>query len=106
MKKAIFFDPERKRWRRVRRVMLPLGVVITFTVAFFFSTLFHDQRMESFSLPEIKRPLHRLSEKEPHVKLRKAGTTHRKTSLPPSQIPMNADEGLRAAYYVPWDEGS
>jgi cellulose synthase/poly-beta-1,6-N-acetylglucosamine synthase-like glycosyltransferase/peptidoglycan/xylan/chitin deacetylase (PgdA/CDA1 family)/spore germination protein YaaH len=35
-----------------------------------------------------------------------ARLTHRKTTLRPSQVPLNTGESLRAAYYVPYDEAS
>src|SRR6266849_6287649 len=52
-----------------------------------------------------KHILRALKERE-HRKKTKAKGTHRKTQAPPSQVVLNADEGIRAAYYVTWDAAS
>src|SRR5947208_12910551 len=41
-----------------------------------------------------------------HRRKTKAKNTHRKTKAPPSQVVLNTDEGIRAAYYVTWDAAS
>jgi len=56
-------------------------------------------------MPEQKRNWHTLKQKE-HRKKPTTKGAHRKTKAPPSQVELNADEGIRAAYYVTWDAAS
>ncbi len=105
MAKPIFFDPERKRWKRLRLALNVLGVFTTALVAFFAVSMVRATKVESLNLPE-ERPLYRpLKESEKHRYLRKAAT-HRKTATAPSQVVLNSGEGIRAAFYVTWDAGS
>src|SRR5438270_1722171 len=103
MSKPIFYDPERKRWKRLRLITDPLGLAITLVIVFFVYSMFRDETLNAFSLPESRRPLKSLKE---HQKPPKRRNTHRKTLVAPSQVALNSGEGIRAAYYVPWDEGS
>src|SRR5947208_10259567 len=41
-----------------------------------------------------------------HRRKPKRKNTHRKTEASPSEVELNADEGIRAAYYVTWDAAS
>ena len=103
MSKPIFYDPERKRWKRLRLITDPLGLAITLVIVFFVYSMFRDETLNAFSLPESRRPLKSLKE---HQKPPRRRNTHRKTQVAPSQVALNSGEGIRAAYYVPWDEGS
>jgi peptidoglycan-N-acetylglucosamine deacetylase len=110
MAKPVFYDPRQSRWRRLRRMFDLLGVSITLLVAFFVYSALRDEHLPDLLLPQIKRPFHSLSEKEKErakEKRRQAIVrTHRKTKKAPSQVTLNADEGIRAAFYVPWDAAS
>jgi cellulose synthase/poly-beta-1,6-N-acetylglucosamine synthase-like glycosyltransferase/peptidoglycan/xylan/chitin deacetylase (PgdA/CDA1 family)/spore germination protein YaaH len=108
MTKQVFYDPQRKRWKRLRRVfdiVALLGVVI--------GVLFVIGLVRMTPLPELllAPPKHNYSplplettpakgSQKPH------GPTHRKTTVPPSQVTLNSGEGLRAAYYVEDDPAS
>ena len=107
MTKQVFFDPQRKRWKRLRlmqNVFVLLGLVL--------GTVFIVGLMRMKPLPELslgtqKRNYRSLS----NPLLLKAGqklhrSAHRKTDLKPSDVPLNSGEGLRAAYYVEDDPAS
>lgn len=105
MATAVFYDPERKRWRHLRRVFDVTGVTLTLLVVFFFYTLFKEEKLDSLVLPEPKRPYRALKEKERRRSpVRKVA--HRQTTAAPSQVALNSGEGIRAAFYVQWDAGS
>ncbi|HTD23799.1 MAG TPA: polysaccharide deacetylase family protein [Terriglobales bacterium] len=106
MAKPVFLDPQRKRWKRLRLITDPLGVVLTVVIVFFAYSLFRDEHLTNLLLPEMRRPLKAL--KEPGRKVRRHATTSRRNRPPSSQVAPNSDsdEGVRAAFYVPWDEAS
>src|SRR5258708_1353503 len=106
MSKSVFYDPERKRWGRLRILFSVLGAVISGLVVFFIVTVFfQSEPLPHILLPETKRSLRTLKERE-HRRPTKAKNTHRKTKAAPSQVVLNTDEGIRAAYYVTWDTAS
>ena len=105
--KQIFFDPQRKRWKRLRRVLDIGAVVITLVLAgVIFNTLRTHPLPELF-LPLAKHNLRALHDRTPLLKgVKPAALPRRKTTRPPSAIPLNTGEGLRAAYYAPDDATS
>jgi len=106
MAKQVFFDPQQKRWTRLRLLFDVLGLLISGLALFFIiSIFFQKESLPKTLLPESRRNLHALKEKEQRRKTRAKGT-HRKTQAPPSEVELNADEGIRAAYYVTWDAAS
>ncbi|HZD94200.1 MAG TPA: polysaccharide deacetylase family protein, partial [Candidatus Sulfotelmatobacter sp.] len=106
MVKSIFYDPERKRWGRLRVLFSVLGAIITGLVLFFIVTVFvQADPLPHLTMPEQKRNLRALKERE-HRRASKAKNTHRKTKAPSSEVVLNTDEGIRAAYYVTWDAAS
>src|SRR6202008_1672006 len=110
MAKPVFYDPEQSRWRLLRRLFDVLGVSITLLVIFFVYIAIRDEQLPGLFLPELKRPYHALKEKEREKEREKKKLaslrTRRKTKKPPSQVTLNADEGIRAAFYVQWDAAS
>jgi peptidoglycan-N-acetylglucosamine deacetylase len=104
MPKQVFFDPQGKRWKRIRRVLDVLGVLFTVLLIFFVVTVFSATNIQQILFPEQKKPYHALQQKErKHPK--KIGS-HRKTKIAPSQVVLNKDEGIRGAFYVTWDAAS
>ncbi len=103
--KQIFYDPERKRWRRLRLVLDTSVIVITLLAVFFVVSIIRGSSVPGVSLPEVKKPYHALKENQKRKPLRRANT-HRKTQKPASQVVLNADEGIRGAFYVQWDAAS
>ena len=53
--KPVFFDPEGKRWRRLRLVLDTTVIVITLLVIFFVFTIFLGSTVPGVNLPEVKR---------------------------------------------------
>jgi cellulose synthase/poly-beta-1,6-N-acetylglucosamine synthase-like glycosyltransferase/spore germination protein YaaH/peptidoglycan/xylan/chitin deacetylase (PgdA/CDA1 family) len=103
--KAIFYDPQRKRWRRLRRLFDAIAVILTIILLTFSFSLLKGTSLSSLVLPDQKRPIHALKEKElRHAK--RPPTARRKTKKPASQVVLNTNEGIRAAFYVTWDAGS
>jgi len=105
MAKAVFHDPQRKRWKSLRIVFDIAAALVSISVAIFLFTLARNTPLPSLLLPDQKRPYHAIKEKErrhppKHV------STHRGSKTPPSQVVLNSAEGIRGAFYVTWDAGS
>src|SRR6201993_881264 len=110
MAQPVFYDPRRARWKRLRRLFDILGVSITLLIGFFIYSAVRNERLPEFLLPQQKRPYRALKEKEKekareHRRLL-AHRSHRKSKTAPSQVTLNAEEGIRAAFYVPYDAAS
>ncbi|HYL93149.1 MAG TPA: glycosyltransferase, partial [Alphaproteobacteria bacterium] len=104
--KPVFYDPKKKRWGRLRWLLNVTGVVITGLVAFFIVTVFfHPEPLPRLLMPEQRRKLRALKERA-QVKRVQALGRHRRTPKAPSDVVLNTDEGIRAAYYVMWDAAS
>ncbi|HXY49157.1 MAG TPA: glycosyltransferase [Terriglobales bacterium] len=110
MAKPVFYDPRQSRWRRLRRFFDLLGLSITLLVGFFIYTAARNEQLPQFPWAEQKRPYHGLKEKEKEkAKERRrlaAQRTHRQSKEAPSTVTLNAEEGIRAAFYVQWDAAS
>ncbi len=105
MAKAVFHDPQRKRWKRLRIVFDVLAALVSLSIIVFVLTLMHSQPLPSLLLPGQKRPYHAIKEKE-RKHPPKHANTHRGSKTPPSQVVLNSEEGIRGAFYVTWDAGS
>src|SRR3954453_10963410 len=116
MAHPVFYDPKKARWRRLRRLLDIAGVLISAVVVVFIYTAIREP-LPKLLLPFEKRPYHAL--KEPFRTLRatekekarerrnlSARRSHRRTNAAPSMVRLNAEEGIRAAFYVPWDAAS
>ena len=105
MAKAVFHDPQRKRWKRLR---ILFDVVAALLLVFFvvsILSLLHSQPLPKLLLADQKRPYRALKEKErKHPPSAPAPTAGSKT--PPSQVVLNSEEGIRGAFYVTWDAAS
>ncbi|PYY16659.1 MAG: polysaccharide deacetylase [Acidobacteria bacterium] len=104
MAKPVFYDPQLKRWRNLRLLMHISGIVISLVVAVFMYTALRSEALPQTIWPELKRTYKPVRDTHKHAGA--ARGSHRKTKKPPSQVPLNEDEGLRAAFYVTWDKGS
>ncbi len=97
--KQVFYDPQRKRWKRLRRVIDVTVVVLTVVLAVFAFSVIKRQSLPELLLPSQKRNYKAL--KIPaDLKRTTQRPAHRRTHRKPSDIPLNSDEGLRAAFYV------
>ena len=103
--RQIFFDPHRKRWKRLRRVLDVAAVLSTLVVVGFIFNVMRAQRLPELLLPTPKHNYKALPDSLLHSSkaLRPA---RRKTERKPSEIPLNSGEGLRAAYYISDDPAS
>ena len=107
MIKPIFYDPERKRWKRLRRIFDIVAVLSTVVLVAFGINVLHRERLPELLLPIPKRNYRPLKDSYYQTKSRSSQRTlKRKRKLRPSDIPMNAGEGLRVAYYVDYDAAS
>ena len=107
MNKQVFYDPQRKRWRRLRRIFDILAFVGVVVGAVFIVGLIRIKPLPELLLATPKRNYRALvtpqdTSKPDHLNRSK----HRRTDLKPSDVPLNSGEGLRAAYYVEWDAAS
>jgi len=109
MNKQIFYDPQRKRWKRLRRVLDILALLGFLLIAVFLVGLLRMKPLPELSFQPYKRNYRTLANArtaalKPGQRLRRSA--HRKTDLKPSDVTLNSGEGLRAAYYVEWDPAS
>ncbi len=103
----IFYDPERKRWKRLRRILDAVAVLSTLVVVGFLFNVLRGQALPELLLPVPRHNYRALPDRTlPARAARPQRPAHRRSNRKPSEIEMNAGEGLRAAYYVPYDEAS
>src|SRR5213595_424537 len=116
MAQPVFYDPKRSRWKRLRRLLDLAGILISAVVVVFIYNAIREP-LPKLLLPFEKRPYHSL--KDPYRGLKEtekekarekrnliARRSHRRTKAAPSTVQLNTDEGIRAAFYVPWDAAS
>ncbi|PYV51770.1 MAG: polysaccharide deacetylase [Acidobacteria bacterium] len=116
MAQPVFYDPKRGRWKRLRTLLDIAGVLVSTVVIVFIYTATREP-LPKLLLPFEKRPYHSL--KDPYRGLKEtekekarekrnliARRSHRRTKAAPSTVQLNTDEGIRAAFYVPWDAAS
>jgi cellulose synthase/poly-beta-1,6-N-acetylglucosamine synthase-like glycosyltransferase/peptidoglycan/xylan/chitin deacetylase (PgdA/CDA1 family)/spore germination protein YaaH len=103
--KQIFFDPQRKRWKRLRRILDATAVLSTLILVGFIFNVFRAQHLPELLLPTPRHNYRALPEPAAHNG-KAARPAHRKSDRRPSEIPFNSGEGLRAAYYVQDDPAS
>ena len=113
MPKQVFYDPLQARWRRIRRIFDACATALTLVLVFFIYSALRSEPLPDLSLGAEKRPYHALKEKEKEkarekrrlATIARAGRA-RQRRKPPSQIKLNSEEGVRAAFYVSWDAAS
>jgi peptidoglycan-N-acetylglucosamine deacetylase len=100
----IFYDSERVRWRRTRRVLEISGALLTMLLAYFFVTIAASVELPAGLLPDVKPGYHALKLKKngKAVQVRE-GRRRRLANL--GKVPASYDP-LRAAFYVSWDANS
>jgi peptidoglycan-N-acetylglucosamine deacetylase len=111
MAQQIFYDPRQARWKRLRRLLDVLSIAVGVLIVFFVYTALRGEPLPDLFWPFQKKPYHSLKEKEKEKakerrKLAALHRGHRKTRSAPSLVKLNAEEGIRAAYYVPYDPAS
>jgi len=103
--KQIFFDPNRKRWRRLRLIIDCSVILVTLLLVLFVFSVIRGSSVPAVALPTVKRPYHALKPDQKRKPPRRVNT-HRKTKQPASDVVLNSDEGIRGAFYVQWDAAS
>jgi hypothetical protein len=97
MNKQVFYDPQRKRWKRLRRVFDLTALFGALLGVFFIVGLVRMKPMHGLSLASATRRYRALSnppapELNPKEKLNHSA--HRRTDLKPSDVVLNQGEGL------------
>ena len=110
MAEPVFYDPRRARWKRLRRTIDIAAILISTIVIFFVFTALRDEQLPGLFFYPQKRNFKGLKESEKDKvrdRVKKAAArSHRKSKLAASQVTLNQSEGIRAAFYVPWDAAS
>jgi cellulose synthase/poly-beta-1,6-N-acetylglucosamine synthase-like glycosyltransferase/spore germination protein YaaH/peptidoglycan/xylan/chitin deacetylase (PgdA/CDA1 family) len=110
MAEPVFYDPRRARWKRLRRTIDIAAILISTLVIFFVFTALRDEQLPGLFFYPQKRNFKGLKESEKEKARdrlkRAAARSHRKSKLAASQVTLNQSEGIRAAFYVPWDAAS
>ena len=105
--KQIFFDPQRTRWKRLRRILDIAAVLSSLVLAGFIFNVLRVQPLPELLLPTQKHTYKGLQNRVSAARGQKpVHPARRKTDRKPSEIPFNTGEGLRAAYYIPEDAAS
>jgi peptidoglycan-N-acetylglucosamine deacetylase len=109
MNRQVFYDPQRKRWKRLRRIFDVLALLGLVLGSVFVVGLLRMKPLPELFLQAQKRNYRTLANQstpvaKPGQKLHRSA--HRKTDVKPGDVPLNSGEGLRAAYYVEDDPAS
>jgi cellulose synthase/poly-beta-1,6-N-acetylglucosamine synthase-like glycosyltransferase/peptidoglycan/xylan/chitin deacetylase (PgdA/CDA1 family)/spore germination protein YaaH len=104
MPEPVFYDPRRRRWKRLRRAFDVLAIVSTLLVVFFVITVLRNTSLPQLLLPPQQRLYHALKEKEKRHP--KPLPVARRSKTPATQVRLNSTEGIRGAFYVNWDPAS
>jgi peptidoglycan-N-acetylglucosamine deacetylase len=104
MTKQVFYDPQRKRWKRLRRIFDLLALLGLVLGSVFVVGLVRMKPLPELFLQAQKRNYRALVNQSAADKLRRSA--HRRTDVKPGDVPLNSGEGLRAAYYVEDDPAS
>ncbi len=100
----IFYDAERVRWRRTRRVMEVSGALLTLLLAYFFVNIAASVELPAGLLPDT-RPIYRALRIKPAAKVVPVREGRRRRVANLGKVPASYDP-LRAAFYVSWDSNS
>jgi len=109
MNRQVFYDPQRKRWKRLRRVFDSLALLGTLLGVLFVVGLVRMKPMRGLDLRSATKRYRALSSPpQPELKSREKlnRSAHRKTDLKPSDVVLNTGEGLRAEFYTDADPAS
>jgi cellulose synthase/poly-beta-1,6-N-acetylglucosamine synthase-like glycosyltransferase/peptidoglycan/xylan/chitin deacetylase (PgdA/CDA1 family)/spore germination protein YaaH len=109
MKKPVFYDPQRKRWKRLRRILDLTALLGMLVGVLFVVGLIRMKPLRGLDLRSVTRRYRALSN-PPVVETRNRElvnhSPHRVSDLKPSDVVLNQGEGLRAAFYTDVDPAS
>jgi cellulose synthase/poly-beta-1,6-N-acetylglucosamine synthase-like glycosyltransferase/peptidoglycan/xylan/chitin deacetylase (PgdA/CDA1 family)/spore germination protein YaaH len=100
----IFYDVERRRWRRTRLVLEASGVVLTLLLAYFFVSIVIGVELPSLLLRD-SRPAYHAVPMRPRAHPVTARSAARARLARVGKVAQTYDP-LRAAFYVSWDPTS
>src|SRR5437870_1850613 len=101
-RRPIFYDAERVRWRRTRRVMEITGALLTVLLAYFFVTIAVSVELPAGLLPDTKPRYQGFKSKKKPGPTRE-GRHRRVANI--GTVPASYDP-LGAAFFVSWDPNS
>ncbi|HEY6946723.1 MAG TPA: glycosyltransferase [Candidatus Acidoferrum sp.] len=101
-RRPIFYDAQRVRWRRTRRVMEISGALLTMLLVYFFITIAVSVDLPAGLLPDTKLGYHALKTKKKPLPVRE-GRRRRVANI--GTVPASYDP-VRAAFFVSWDPNS
>src|SRR5579864_9020854 len=111
MAQPVFYDPRQARWKRLRSLFDVLGISVMLLVAFFIYNALQGEQLPELIWQAQKKPYHSLKENErekARERRRKQAalrSNHKsKSKLLP--VSLDSEEGVRAAFYAPWDAAS
>jgi cellulose synthase/poly-beta-1,6-N-acetylglucosamine synthase-like glycosyltransferase/peptidoglycan/xylan/chitin deacetylase (PgdA/CDA1 family)/spore germination protein YaaH len=102
-RKPIFYDSEKVRWRRTRRVLEVSGALLTLLLVYFFFTIAGSVELPSALLPDTRSGYHSIKRKLLKPVAYREGRKTRVANI--GQVPSTYDP-LRAAFFVSWDPNS
>jgi cellulose synthase/poly-beta-1,6-N-acetylglucosamine synthase-like glycosyltransferase/spore germination protein YaaH/peptidoglycan/xylan/chitin deacetylase (PgdA/CDA1 family) len=105
MTKQVFFDPQRKRWKRLRRIFDVLALVGFVVGAVFVLGVVHMTPLPELLFSTRRHAYSAATEPAAKNAARLRRPRH-KNGLKASDITLNSGEGVRAAYYVEDDPAS
>src|SRR5262252_6631938 len=101
-RRPIFYDAQRVRWRRTRRVLEISGALLTLLLAYFFVTIAVSVELPASLFPDAKSSYRPLKTRKKAAAARE-GRRRRVANI--GTVPASYDP-LRAAFYVSWDPNS
>ncbi|MCL2660230.1 MAG: polysaccharide deacetylase family protein, partial [Acidobacteriaceae bacterium] len=106
MTKQVFYDPHRKRWKRLRLLFDLLALAGLIIGAIFVIGVVRIKPLPELMLTEQKRNYRTIAANQNAKLKNQKRSAHRRTDISPADVTLNAGEGLRAAYYVEDDPAS
>jgi cellulose synthase/poly-beta-1,6-N-acetylglucosamine synthase-like glycosyltransferase/spore germination protein YaaH/peptidoglycan/xylan/chitin deacetylase (PgdA/CDA1 family) len=102
-RKPIFYDSEKVRWRRTRRILEVSGGLLTLLLIYFFLTIAGSVELPAALLPDTRPIYHSIKKKQLKPVVQREGRHKRVANI--GQVPAKYDP-LRAAFFVSWDPNS
>jgi peptidoglycan-N-acetylglucosamine deacetylase len=102
-RKPIFYDSEKVRWRRTRRILEVSGGLLTLLLIYFFLTIAGSVELPAALLPDTRPVYHSIKKKLLKPVVLREGRHKRVANI--GQVP-NTYDPLRAAFFVSWDPNS
>jgi len=102
-RKPIFYDSEKVRWRRTRRILEVSGALLTLLLVYFFLTIAGSVELPAALLPDTRPIYHAVKKKLLKPVVLREGRHKRVANI--GQVPAKYDP-LRAAFFVSWDPNS